>query len=540
MKSRSKKIIAQILAGMLVFSCVATSCDQDGYVESGTTVKFDYNDGSSRPYSVVADEGETVASPATPVREGYEFSHWQTAKDGGDTVSFPYTPTDDVTLYAAWTVKNYTVTFDMNYNNDSDIEKSIPYEQTVTAPTEAEMPTRNGYEFFAWQNKPEGGTDITFPYTVTKDVTFYAIWSQGGIFTVNFDTNYDGGEEFEAARVMAGKALKIKDMPKPKRSGYTFEGWATSANATVDDVLDSDFEPTEDTTLYAVWEIITYTVNFKYNYVGKPAANYSQVKGLLFGATVAEPEGTPTRPGHTFTGWYTTAQGGTRVEFPLTVEKGASYYAHWLSDAVTTDTFHAEFTELDPLETFPGYSGSAQGAGIITGAGAHIEGLVHSESDYQTNTALTVSEGHFVTYLYKRGATVTFKIYATAAASNVTLQASLATEFVTGITVEPTGDFAWKLMVNRESINYSPITFNGELNGSTNASPFQMYTLASNINLVEGENIIQFVTDNSNPIIGGTTAAFAPMIDCIKFSNTGAASLSYHPVYDNLWYGSLG
>ena len=540
MKNKGKIFIAQMLAGILAFSFVATSCElpggPSGYQENGTTVKFDYNDGSSRPYSVLAVDGESVAIPTTPVREGYEFSHWQTEKDGGDVVSFPYTPTSNVTLYAAWAAKNYTVTFDMNYNNDKDIEKSVAYGETVEAPTASQMPTRNGYEFFEWQNKPEGGDTVSFPYTVKKDVTLYAIWSTGGIYTIKIDANYDGGESFEDLKVMAGKKIENKSMPKPKRDGYTFKGWALSEDATASDIVKFPYEPADSLTLYAVWEKISYIITYKYNMIGGDSVGFAQYKNLYYGDTIPQPDTTPTRPGYTFAGWYTTSQGGEPVDFTKKVERTMNIYAHWTSGAVTTDTFHAEFTEFDPLEEFPGYSGAAYGAGVISAQGSTHSGIIHNASDYQTNSVVTTSEGHFVTYLYKRGATVRFKIYSTAD-TTVTLQANLATEFVTGVTVGPTGDYAWQVKVNGTDLNYSPISFSGTLNAANNSSPFALYTLGT-INLKQGENVIEFITANDNHAIGGTTRAFAPMMDCIKLTG-GSASLSYHPVYDNLWYNAL-
>ena len=539
MRNKGKIFIAQALAGILAFSFVATSCNLfpgGGYQEDGTTVKFDYNDGTSRPYSVIAGEEETVAEPTTPVREGFEFSHWQTEKEGGETVSFPYSPAGDVTLYAAWVAKDYTVTFDMNYNNDKDIQRTVTYGGTVMAPTASEMPTRNGYEFFEWQNRPEGGDTVAFPYTVKKDVTFYAIWSTGGIYTVKFDANYETEEDLGEIKVMAGKSIVKKDTPTPKRDGYTFKGWARVENGVASDCITFPYEPSDSETLYAVWEKQTYIITYKYNVIGGASTGFAQYKGLTIGDAIPQPDGVPTRPGHTFAGWYTASQGGELVDFTKGVERTANFYAHWQSDAVTTDTFHAEFTEFDPTEEFPGYSGAAYGAGAIANQGSTHVGIIHNANDYQTNSVVTTSEGHFVTYLYKAGATLTFKIYA-AEATTATLQANLATEFVTDVTVGPTGDYAWQVKVNGVEFNYSPISFTGALNSENNSSPFELYTLGT-INLQKGENVIQFITANGNPIIGGTTKAFAPMMDCIKLVDT-AVALSYHPIYDNLWYNSL-
>ena len=91
-------------------------------------------------------------------------------------------------------------------------------------------------------------------------------------------------------------------------------------------------------------------------------------------------------------------------------------------------------------------------------------------------------------------------------------------------------------MVNGTAMNYTPFTISGELNADK-TTPFQLKELGT-INLNAGENVIEFVTDNETTIIGGTTKAFAPMLDCIKLTG-GSATLSYNPIYDNLWPNSL-
>ena len=60
--------------------------------------------------------------------------------------------------------------------------------QNGSAPSVSEMgvntvalipfnPTRPSYTFNGWFTAPEGGDKIAFPYTVTKDITFYAQWA---------------------------------------------------------------------------------------------------------------------------------------------------------------------------------------------------------------------------------------------------------------------------------------------------------------------------------------------------------------------------
>lgn len=69
-------------------------------------VTFDYNDGGITPSKTVdVNEGETVARPENPTREGYVFQGWFVSPEcTGTTFDFENTPiTNDIKLYAGWT-----------------------------------------------------------------------------------------------------------------------------------------------------------------------------------------------------------------------------------------------------------------------------------------------------------------------------------------------------------------------------------------------------------------------------------------------------
>ena len=59
---------------------------------------------------------------------------------------------------------------------------------------------------------------------------------------------------------------------------------------------------------------------------------------------------------------------------------------------------------------------------------------------------------------------------------------------------------------------------------------FEDYTIAVNLSLKEGENVVRMMTANSHGM-GGTMAGTAPVIDCIKI--TTSANLSWNPVTGN-------
>lgn len=141
-----------------------------------------------------------------PTRSGYDFvglydaptngtmvydSSGNVVNDGTYFKDGVYVYPDDVTLYAYWTPKKYTITFDWNFDWDSGgtdtntnwtgSTKVVTYDSTYgTLPN----PTREGYEFIGWflEEDSEGngaGTEVGIltPVTTAKNHTLYARWS---------------------------------------------------------------------------------------------------------------------------------------------------------------------------------------------------------------------------------------------------------------------------------------------------------------------------------------------------------------------------
>ena len=48
-------------------------------------------------------------------------------------------------------------------------------------------------------------------------------------------------------------------LPTPTRTGYNFRGWATSSSASTG--VTGNYTPTKDITLYAIWELKSYTLS---------------------------------------------------------------------------------------------------------------------------------------------------------------------------------------------------------------------------------------------------------------------------------------
>lgn len=495
------------------------------------TLSVNYNDEISRPHSVDVIKGESVEKLAEPIRAGYNFAGWYTEAEDGTEITFPYKLTQNSAVYAHWTAGVYDITFDYNYEGSPEpVVKNIEYKNTVEAPA---SPERNGYVFRYWSSNAEGGKAEAFPYLVTKNITFYASWRDADInvykVTLHYG-DYEGAPADVNIEVEQGNRLTNSMIPAEKRSGYSLKGWATSAGST--EVITLPYTPTATQTLYAVWEKQTYSVAFRYNFTDCGPSNIYKTVQTNDEGKVEEPE-SPVREGYDFTGWYTTDNGGSRIEFPAEITRNTAYYAHWKSKPVTTDIFHAEYVEFDPNAVYPGYSGETLGAHCI--AKRDVSGIL--TDNYPTNSKLPAGEGYYVSSQYNTGCTLVFNITASEDISNATLIANWAVEYVdeNGVTFGPTGESAYAITINGQPLNYSPVTVKGANEGSGQFKcGFKEYVIASGISLKKGENVIALTTQNTNTIIGAAAKAIAPMTDYIRLDYGGGGKLSWRPEYDNL------
>lgn len=114
-----------------------------------------------------------------PTRTGYSFAGWYTKRTGGTkvTASTIVTETSNHTLYAHWTAKTYTVTFNSNGGT-----VAIPKSMTVTfGSAYGSLPTvtKAGYYFSGWNTSADGsGTAVNSStiVSIASNHTLYACW----------------------------------------------------------------------------------------------------------------------------------------------------------------------------------------------------------------------------------------------------------------------------------------------------------------------------------------------------------------------------
>jgi uncharacterized repeat protein (TIGR02543 family) len=304
------------------------------------------NDGTEANHAVkiVTPPAATVTDfPANPVRTGYGFGGWNTARDGGGTAfTASSTVSGAITVYAQWTGETYTVTFD----NDGGDTAANPATKTVTRPAATidslpAQPSKTGYVFGGWYTGPDGGgSAFTASTTVNGSITVYALWTAipAGSHTVTFRLN--AGTESEgvhAVKPVMSPATTVTDFPgDPARAGYAFGGWYTEPDGG-GTAFTASTTVIGDRTVYAKWNTYSYTVTFddgSGNTVTRTVTSPVAVIAPL-------PAAPPDKPGYTFGGWYTERDGGgTEFTASTTVSGNITLYAGWIGETytVTFDT----------------------------------------------------------------------------------------------------------------------------------------------------------------------------------------------------------
>ena len=252
------RLFTTLVAALLLLTGCMTGDD------SKTTeykLSFSANGGTGEMESITKEENEKINLPAVKFsRTGFEFLNWNTVADGSGTSytdGAEFTFNTDTTLHAQWKEKKAT--------------PSTP--ETPENPTQPEQP----------QN-PETPSTPKTTYTVTFD-------ANGGSGTI--------------ANISVEEGSEIT-LPKNTftKSSYIFAGWATSADGDVSYSDKAKITVTGNTTLYAKWTAITYTITYEANggtnADGNPAGYTSETETITLLA--------PSREYFDFGGWYTDSE----------------------------------------------------------------------------------------------------------------------------------------------------------------------------------------------------------------------------------------
>lgn len=305
------------------------------YKPATYTVSYDANGGTGAPGRQTKTYGVTLTlTTIQPTRKNYLFLGWskdRNATSASYSAGGSYTNNADVTLYAVWQYNPETYSIRYNANGGTGAPASQTKTYGVPLTLSAVKPTRAGYDFLGWATSRNTTTSEYAPgerYTDEESVTFYAVWRYiPQTYEVKYDAN--GGGNTPASQTKTEDVTLILTSTIPTRYGYTFRGWATTSTATTATYqAGGNYTANESVTLYAVWEINTYTVSFDANGGSNAPNPQKKTHGQNLILTVA----IPTRPNHVFLGWAADRSATSIAYAPgatYTAEEDVTLYAVW-------------------------------------------------------------------------------------------------------------------------------------------------------------------------------------------------------------------
>ena len=281
------------------------------------TVTFNSKGGSTVATQSIVYNTKAVV-PTAPTKTGYTFGGWYTTSGLATEYDFNTPITGNKTLYAKWNINSYTVTFVSNGGSEV-ASQTKNYNTKASKPTN---PTRTGYTFDAWYTDTGLTAAYDFNTRITGNITLYAKWNINS-YAVSFNSN--GGTSVSSQTVVYNTKASVPTAPT--KTGYTFGGWYTTSGLATE--YDFNTPITGNKTLYAKWNINSYTVTFNSN--GGTAV---ATKTVNYNSTVTRPSN-PTKTGYTFGGWYTTSELATKYDFNTPITGNITLYAKWTIKSYT-------------------------------------------------------------------------------------------------------------------------------------------------------------------------------------------------------------
>ena len=290
-------------------------------------ITYELNGGildNTPPESYTVEDTVVLGSPA---KLGYDFIGWS------DEGRIDKGSIGNKTFVADWKPTIYNI----HYNLDGGAnDENNPTTYTVeTSTIEFAAPSKTGYTFNGWYaEKDFSGDNVTeLPQGNYGNVTLYAKWTANKYTITYLNTKiitgtkntfvYAKGETY----VQSVTYDKNYDLINYERTGYSKTGWFNG----VEKFDCGIWNLTNDVTLYADWQIVTYNITYVLNGGDTIGANPTEYDIESQDITLAAPTGK-----HTFVGWYK----DEALKEKITVIANRSFgditlYADWQHETAT-------------------------------------------------------------------------------------------------------------------------------------------------------------------------------------------------------------
>lgn len=306
--------------------------------EALCTVTFYNNGGTSAFQTQKVAKGASVTLPDFP-RSGYINKGWAVSK-GSAAVKYQFgskiTVNGDIKLYMVrYAAVKVTFLETTGHNNNAfrALCKTVEKGSKIKFPT---LPDARGYNSLGWstrKNAASAAYKTGKTYTVTQDITFYAVRKKVGTYTVTFNNNAGTSKSkvYTALKQKVTKNQYITLPEVPKAAGYENLGWTTTKQGKkVSYKEGAKIKVTKNLKLYAVRRKSKYyTVTF---YLGNGSSNSSYKaiqKKVKEGSKITLPS-VPKRKGYVGLGWNTKKNKSTvtnKAGTAYKVTKNMKFYA---------------------------------------------------------------------------------------------------------------------------------------------------------------------------------------------------------------------
>ena len=279
---------------------------------------------------------------------------------------------------------SYNVTYNANGGSGAPGTQKKYYGKTLTL--SSTKPTRAGYTFVRWNTSTSNTGTAYSPggtYTGNAALTLYAIW-KANTYTVTFNAN--GGSGAPSAQTKTYGVNLTLSSTRPTRTGYTFLRWSTNSGGTGTTYNPGGtYSANAAVTLYAIWQINTWTVSYNANGGSGQPANQTKTYGTALTLSSTK----PTRTGYTFKTWNTSSSGTGTNYSPggsYTGNAALTLYAIWKINTYAV-TYNAN-----------GGTGAPAGQTKTYGANLTLSTTTPTRADYRFVSWNTAANGSGTSY----------------------------------------------------------------------------------------------------------------------------------------------
>ena len=206
------------------------------------TVSYDWNGGRG---TAEADVNYTFGTTAITlplvgdrVKDGYTFAGWSESVSGS-LLSATYIPSRSRTLYAIWTLGNFTVTYNLSGGTLANAAVAVQNGSSTVLP----LPTRANFVFDGWHTATAGGSSLGShgtSFTPTASQTVYARWIQSSLYGITDSLTRIGsvvtvanvGNTFSGANSSSSVAVSVPENALPAGTTINFDMVGNSSRAT--------------------------------------------------------------------------------------------------------------------------------------------------------------------------------------------------------------------------------------------------------------------------------------------------------------------